>query len=93
MIWGRLKSMNCPQCNSALQAEPGGYKCTKAVWSNGEKCSFFITKKKFDTVIVSLYAPKRFAPPLPRDNAEELNNLDLGSRRSAFEQMPSRGED
>lgn len=67
MIWARLKSMKCPQCNAAL--------IQGAEFVNCSACSFKVRLEKFNTLVADLYKPKNFR--IEGDNAYELNNLDL----------------
>lgn len=97
MKWENLKSMICPKpgCGGTLQAANGNaYRCGRGKYTS-DQCEFYITKDKFDKVIVSLYSPGRGRDLFPggADNSSELNNLDLGRKQSDFEGMPSRGED
>ena len=67
MIWARLKSMKCPQCNAAL--------IQGAEFVNCSACSFKVRLEKFNSLVADLYKPKNFR--IEGDNAYELNNLDL----------------
>ena len=67
MNWNALKNYKCPKCDRDLQKQFNklGHSCTA--------CGFYITPEKFDSIIVSLYKPKRFRTE--EDNLSDLNNL------------------
>lgn len=67
MIWARLKSMKCPDCNAVMIKGEEFYQCSV--------CSFKIRHEKFDSLVADLYKPKNYE--IEGDNAYELNNLDL----------------
>jgi hypothetical protein len=56
MNWNALKSMACPQSGHALEEARYGYRCSS------ERCTYFITKEKFDGLVQSLYTrpPARY---------------------------------
>lgn len=89
--WDHLKEVKCPKEGTNLERTGAGYKCVYG------DCGYFITHKRFDEIVADLYRPKArrcaFAAPEPQDNGSELNNLETGARRSAFEDMPTRGDD
>ena len=69
MNWKNLKDNACPKCTGMLQIVTGGYECSH---NFGHKpCDFKISKAKFDSIIESMYRPRR---ALPYDN--EINNLE-----------------
>ena len=52
MNWKKLQTLQCPSCYADLSSNLLGYICTKA-------CGFQIGKRKFDSVVESLYKKKR----------------------------------
>lgn len=67
MIWSRLKSMKCPECNHVLQHNVmyKQYECTV--------CEFQISDIKFASLVSKLYNIKEVS--VDSDNFHDLNNL------------------
>lgn len=79
MIWNRLKSMKCPQCNATLIEHPE--------WVNCSACSFKIRRERFTSLVADMYAPKKNFEIIG-DNAYELNNLDMrGNKEEETEDL------
>lgn len=72
LIWSRLKSMKCPECN-----RPIGRNLMEATYCcSNDKCSFKkITDKRFNEIINSLYQKKPILEDEVERNQRELNNL------------------
>ncbi len=70
MIWSRLKSMKCPECNSKIQRNmmERNYYCIK------NNCGFKIGHESFNEVVASLYRKKSDKED-SLDNLSDLNNL------------------
>ena len=68
MIWSRLKSMKCPDCNSEIVEHAYHYSCKK------KTCDFTVSKEKFNAIIKKLYIQKHSNEPQYGDNDEALNN-------------------
>lgn len=69
MIWSRLKSMKCPECNSLLK----GKVLEKMYGCTNEKCTFKISEERFNELVKDLYKPSKWKSDM--DRASEWNNM------------------
>ena len=84
MNWKNLKDNACPKCTGLLAATPTGYKCTHDI--GAAPCDFFITRTKFESIVQSMYHPKKFQRDLSADDRlSELNNHGHNFRSKDFE--------
>lgn len=66
MIWNRIKSMKCPDCNAVLIKGQDFMQCSG--------CSFKIRHAKFEEMVNDMYRTRR-RERREEDNQADLNNL------------------
>lgn len=74
LIWSRLKSMRCPECNRNLCGSllDETYQCEANATG---ACTFSIGKEKFDKYVDDMYGKPKQQFQSEDDRLAELNNL------------------